>query len=112
MKIPLRNSRGTSIRTLLGENGCNPIPQKFSGYLNLPENKSDLYTFAGRALVRQKIAGRDIVSSCGEDCLTNNGHVDLSFLQNCILNEADTRILLHLLHASTNGHRKAMVKNS
>ena len=112
MKIPLRNSRGTSIRTLLGENGCNPIPKKFSGYLNLPENKSDLYTFAGRALVRQKIAGRDIVSSCGEDCLTNNEHINLSFLKNCNHNEADTRILLHLLHASTNGHRKAMVKNS
>ena len=44
-----------------------------------------------------------------EEVLLNNPNVNLSAIQPCNHEEADTRLLLHALHASRNGFKKLLI---
>ena len=43
------------------------------------------------------------------DVVLSNRHCDVTKLQPCNHSEADTRIILHLVHAADQGHRKAFI---
>ena len=102
--------RGLGQRTRIGD-GHTRIPKQDwnTVFLKNSDNKRELFPFLSAQLVKQDLGGRLILSTSIERVLSNKQH-DVSGLEPCNHAEADTRILLHLAHASQQGHQVALVR--
>ena len=110
LKMQTHLRRGTGPRTRLGEDGRTPISKKdWQKYLSNTENKKEFFPFCSQKLSETILDGTIILATKSEAVLSNKP-CDLSGLQPCNHSEADTRIILHLAHASSQGHRRAYVR--
>ena len=73
------------------------------------ENKKELFSFVRKQLAKTDMDGILLISTESEKVLSNKPF-DVSALQPCNHAEADTRIILHLAHASSQGHDKVFVR--
>ena len=80
-----------------------------SGFLEIKENKKELFSFISEEIVKHDMHGRMLVSTKLGNVISNRS-CDLSGLQPCNHAEADTRILLHLAHAAAKGHMTAYIR--
>ncbi len=110
LKSLTQQRRGSGPRTRISIDGSTPIPKgDWQSYLKNAENKTELFTFASKQLAKTDINGKLIISTVSQTVLSNKPF-DLSALHPCNHAEADTRIILHLAHAASNGHSKAFVR--
>ena len=72
------------------------------------ENKQELFSFISKQLAKTDFDGKLLLSTEFEKVLSNKPF-NVSAIQPCNHAEADTCIILHLAHASTQGHDKAFV---
>ena len=56
--------------------------------------------------------GKEIYTSYGESVLSAPKKEDMGFLEPCTHEEADTRLMVHALHATSSGHRKIMIRSN
>ena len=110
LKTLTQNRRGLGPRTRIGD-GNSRIPKHDwnSGFLKNTDNKRELFPFLSSELVKLDMKDRLIISTNMENVVSNRHH-DISGLQPCNHIEADTRILLHLSHAASQGHEIALVR--
>ena len=73
------------------------------------ENKKELFSFVSKQLAKTDMDGILLISTESENVLSNKPF-DVSAHQPCNHAEADTRIILHLAHASSQEHDKACVR--
>ena len=73
------------------------------------ENKKDLFSFLSEGIVKEDLGGKLLLSTKCERVLSNR-LCDVSALEPCNHSEADTRIFLHLAHASGQGHHTEYVR--
>ena len=113
LKSLAQQRRGSGARTLLKPDGDGntPIPKReWQSYLKNVENKQELFSFISKQLAKTDFDGKLLLSTEFEKVLSNKPF-NVSAIQPCIHAEADTRIILHLAHASTLGNDKAFVRS-
>ena len=91
-----------------------PIPKGklLQKFLSDSQNKSDLFPNCSRQLIKYTSNKRyQLLSTENEYVLSTGGEdIDLGDLQPCNHEEADTRMFLHVKHASANGHKIIMIR--
>ncbi|KAG1664222.1 hypothetical protein GQR58_019901 [Nymphon striatum] len=79
-----------------------PVPHKWKNFLALPANKEDLAAFLSNELITNAPAGKTLVVAGGfrdeEEVQTSNPNLDVKTLR-ARHEEADTRVILHCVHA-------------
>ncbi|KAG1683504.1 hypothetical protein GQR58_009959 [Nymphon striatum] len=79
-----------------------PVPHKWKNLLALPANKEDLAAFLSNELITNAPAGKTLVVPGGfrdeEEVQTSNPNLDVKTLR-ARHEEADTRVILHCVHA-------------
>ena len=110
LKTLTHNRRGLGPRTRICD-GNTRIPKHEwnSGFLKNTDNKKDLFSFFCKQLVKQNFGGRLLISTNLQGVLSNI-RAAVSGLQPCNHTEADTKIILHLAHAASQGHQMALVR--
>ena len=56
--------------------------------------------------------GKELYSTCGDRVLTSANRPDLRSLEPCNHEEADSRLLVHVLDACSSGHRRILIKTN
>ena len=114
IKSSTRDKRRTGRRPVrrVIDNGDVPLPQNWSDFISLPENKSDLSCFLSNELLRLATdVDAEIVTAGGfldKECAVSSTGRDVSLLR-ATHEEADTRILLHALEACLKGYERTIV---
>ena len=110
LKSLTHQRRGAGPRTRIGD-GHTQIPKHEwnSGFLKNEENKQELFSYLSEEIVKKDLGGKLLLSTKCERVLSNRP-CDVSALEPCNHSEADTRIFLHLAHASWQGPRQHMLE--
>ena len=110
LKSLTHQRRGAGPRTRIGD-GHTQIPKHEwnSGFLKNEENKQELFSYLSEEIVKKDLGGKFLLSTKCERVLSNRP-CNVSALGPCNHSEADTRIFLHLAHASGQGHQTAYVR--
>jgi hypothetical protein len=86
------------------------LPRNWSDFLHSDANKTELFHFLSSYVAAiQLCANKQLVVTDGSHVLTCNVNA-CSELDPCSHEEADTRMLLHVAHAASNGHAKVMIR--
>lgn len=56
--------------------------------------------------------GKEIYTTHGDGVLSTTNRMELPVLQPCIHEEADTRIMVHVLDASLSGHKRIKIRSN
>ena len=84
------------------------IPSSWQQFLRINENKTELFTFLSELSATIE-SEKHIIATYGEEVLCNKKY-DSARLQPCQHEEADTRMILHLMDATKNGCRRALLR--
>lgn len=83
------------------------IPSNWRSFLWLDENKTKLFHLLAQHIVSLPLEeGKETYSLCDERVLTSAAKSDMSLLEPCSHEEADTRIMVHVLDACMSGHNR------
>ena len=91
LKSTAREIRGRGIRRHVAPS--NTIPGNWQGFLRLADNKTELFDFLAHQVV-ENLSGEKDVYTCGQNVLCSRVRQDISSLEPCTHEEADTRMLL------------------
>ncbi len=87
------------------------LPQKWDDFLRVAENKTELFKFLSGQVKNYPVHdGKVLFATNEEDAVSTMVNADMSNLAPCSQEEADTRLLLHVLDAVQKGSRKLMVR--
>ncbi len=107
LKSETRESRGSGVRILVNE--AMPVWKNWQQFLHNDDNKTELFRLLASSLTSSPVLNGIIVATETENVLSSVD-VDLSILEACNHEEADTRIFLHAKQAAQAGHRKIGIK--
>ena len=109
MQTQLRHGAGP--RTRIGQDGSTPIPKRdWQKYISNTENKKELFLFCSQKLSEATLHDIILITTKSDAVLSNQPSAEISDLQPFNHKEADSRIILHLAHASSQGHERAYVR--
>ena len=91
LKSTARNIRGRGIRRRVAPS--NTIPGNWQEFLRLADNKTKVFDFLAHQVV-ENLSGEKDVYTCGQNVLCSRVRQDISSLEPCTHEEADTRMLL------------------
>ena len=105
LKNAVREKRGSGIRYKVQTKV--KLPPKWSDFLFVSENKKELFHFLAREIEQHKFETRKQVTvTMGSQVLTINSPP----MQACTHEEADSRILIHILDGLEEGHNSFLVR--
>ena len=84
--------------------GNTPFAGNWTTFLKSVENKRELNEFLAKRLIETVLvgAGKLFIATCNKKVLVvPNGGINVDSLQPCNFEEADTRMILHAVHASS-----------
>lgn len=111
LKSGTREKRGSGTRRKVLPS--TRIPSNWRSFLRVDDNKTELfYLLAQQAVTFPIEEGKELYSTCGELVLTSANRSNLTPLEPCNHEEADTRLLVHALDACLSGHRRIMIKTN
>ncbi len=109
LKASTRERRGKGIRRRVSATTL--LPQKWDDFLRVAENKTELFKFLSGQVKNYPVHdGKVLFATNEEDAVSTMVNADMSNLAPCSQEEADTRLLLHVLDAVQKGSRKLMVR--
>ena len=89
------------------------IPSNWQSFLRADDNKTEHFSLLAQQAVTLPIEeGKELYSTCGYRVLTSANRPDLKSLKPCNLEEADTRLLIHVLDACSSGYRRILIKTN
>jgi hypothetical protein len=103
IKSQTREDRGKGFRVSVREE--TPICKRFSEFLRNNDNKTELFKMLAGYIVKVSTTDVTIIATSAEHVLSNSNSC-VATLEPCNHEEADTRLLLHVLDASKNDNRK------
>ena len=110
MKGEARKNRGADKGARISVQENTQIFDNFTNFLKNDENKSELFSLAAKLLTTVVDAvDINLVCTNQESVLSNSQTLDLSTLQPCTHEEADTRMFVHVDDISKNGLKKISV---
>ena len=110
VKTLTREKRGIGSRTRV--TGGTKIPSNWQEFLRVDDNKTELFHFlADNDAADLNVAGKSIIMTRA-DGINSFGlpAVDLTGIEPCNHEEADTRIMLHCLHAARCGNARLSIR--
>ena len=109
LKAATRQKRGKGVRRRVA--ASTTLPSKWKDFLNLSENKTELFEFLSRQAVKVQITdGKFLYVTDGSNVLCSSIDTDLSDLAPCSHEEADTRLFLHAVNATRKGCSKLCIR--
>lgn len=111
LKLTTREKRGQGQRrkVLLSTR----IPGDWRGFLKVSDNKTELFQLLAENVITLDIPeGKEIYTTIGKHVLSTTNRSDIASLDPCTHEEADTRLFIHALDASSRGHRRVMLKSN
>ena len=109
LKSTTREKRGKGVRRRVAPTTV--LPPKWSDFLHVAENKTDLFQFLSEQVIRLVTEeGKCIYSTNGTNVICSLADADFSNLAPCSHEEADTRLFLHVSDAVRKGCRKVCVR--
>ena len=89
-----------------------PIPSNWDGFLQVEENKNELFHFLSETIQTYYTGEKILISTYDKTIVTarKDAIKDLSFLEPCSHEEADTRILLHVAHCARQGYKHIAIR--
>ena len=89
------------------------IPTYWKGFLRNDEDKNELFLLLASYVVSMVIPDeKELYTTSGESVLSSSNRMNLTNLAPCTHEEADTRLMAHVLDASCCGHRRIMIRTS
>ena len=85
------------------------IPVNWKSFLRSDENKKDLFHYLAESMPALQLPGVEIITTSGVDVLSSS-LVETEGLTSCNHEEADTRIFIHVKHASAKGLKKVLIR--
>ena len=109
LKVLTREKRGVGTRTHVV--GHAKIRTNWQEFLPVDENESELFHFLAEAnLDKSDIQGKTVIFTYNESDRIAGGCVDVSGVECCNHEEADTRIILHSYHAAGSGYDTVKIR--
>jgi hypothetical protein len=109
LKGTARAKRGKGIRRRVVGNA--PMPGNWQNFLRDGRNKTELFSFLSKVLLLAfREEDKEVVLTDGNGVLSTHLLEDLNTLAPCSHEEADTRMLLHVSHASQHGHHQILIR--
>ena len=89
-----------------------PIPAEWGAFLRSNANKDELFRYLSDCIQACE-TGRNVIISTKEEAIvsTHNDMSDVEYLQPCFHEEADTRILLHVVRCALGSTRTSQSDN-
>jgi len=113
LKVHTRHSRGTG--DTIRVNGSTRIPANWKSFLRVDENKTTLFEFLATQISLLKTPpGKVVLTTFRENVLVANTSTepvkpDISNIQPCNHEEADSRMILHAVDAYKQGYKRVML---
>ena len=104
LKMQTRDKRGKGIRVSVRK--YTPLLNNFNSFMRNDVNKTKLFQMLAETFI--SIAQPIIVATSLDHVLTNS-LPDISRVDPCNHEEADTRLILHVLDGSNNGYKKISI---
>lgn len=109
LKAGTREKRGKGTRRRVLP--ATAIPGDWSSFLRVDENKVELFHLLSQEIGSLEVENREIYTTIEKNVLhCGSNRNDLSSLEPCIHEEADTRIMVHVKDAAVCGHQKVMIR--
>ncbi|KAG1705795.1 hypothetical protein GQR58_003768 [Nymphon striatum] len=109
LKSTARAKRGIGVRRRVV--GSATTPANWQNFLLVDSNKTEFFQFLSMVLVESIFEhGKELVVTVGENVESTPLQEDLESLGPCNHEEADSRMFLHVAHASRHGHEKILVR--
>ena len=107
LKKETRKKRGSGLRCRVEDSS--KIPGDWKSFLRVYENKTELFKFLAKKIERIEVEGKELFIKFGDLVLTSTSREDLSSSSPCSHEEADTRLLMHILDAARSGHARIAI---
>ena len=108
LKTAVRENRGTGDR--LKVTHSTKIPSNWSGFLRCNQNKTELFRFLGDGISKLNLqTGKYALTSSGSSVLCTKDDYDTHTIEPCNHEEADTRLMLHVVDACINDSHKSII---
>jgi hypothetical protein len=108
LKSTTRNKRGKGIRRRVVPAAA--MPKNWKDFLRVDENKTELFSFLSGQIILAEIEDKEVYATEGQHVLCSFDRPDMSDLEPCSHEEADTRLLLHAADAVKEGYKKLLVR--
>ena len=109
LKEHTRKVRGEGTRRRVLDSAV--IPKNWAGFLRNSDNKKELFCFISQRVSMLSSGSKEVYTTHLDDVLTAHHPDDcLDEIAPCNHEEADTRMLLHVAHASKHGHQKVSLR--
>lgn len=106
IKQSARAKRGKGIRRKVS--GNNKLPGKWAEFLHDPTNKQELFEFLSCKVADWNCpANKHVVITSGSSVIIKGS---IRSMESCNHEEADTRLMVHLLDAILNGYHKVLIR--
>ncbi len=106
LKQSTRDRRGKGTRKKVA--GKNKVPGKWNDFLRDETNKKELFHFLSKKIVSANYPeGKQVYITSGTEVFLKGSDQQM---QACDHEEADTRLVVHIVHAIHNGHGKILVR--
>lgn len=87
------------------------VPKNWSSFLRVDANKTELFQLlAEQAVTLSMDEGKELYTTHDQHVLTSADRVEMTQLEPCTHEEADTRIFLHVYDAYQSGHRRILIR--
>ena len=107
LKRSTRETRGSGVRIRVCDNAS--IPGNWKSFLRSDENKNELFQYLAESVTAIQLPGVEVITTSGIDVLSSSP-VETEGLTPCNHEEADTRIFIHVKHASARGLKKVLIR--
>jgi hypothetical protein len=107
LKLTCRDKRGSGIRTRVSEN--TKMPKNWQQFLRVVDNKVELFHFLTQNLTLLACE-KTLILTYDDNVVQYGINVDIQDITPCNHEEADTRLILHCLHASKCGLKRIIIR--
>ena len=107
IKGSAREKRGAGVRRKVSSN--TKIPGRLLDFLRDSRNKIELFSFLTQAVSKYSFPEQKSIYITEEDCVISGGEFPAA-MPACTHEEADTRVIIHLLHAASTGCKKIVIR--
>ena len=85
--------------------------KKWKSFLSIDENKTRLFQLLADSLSNVELTeAQSLIATQNDQVVVYGKPVDCAHMSPCTHEEADTRLVLHVAHASSSGHNKACIR--
>jgi len=108
LKSGTREKRGIGTRTRVTAN--TKIPKNWTEFLRVDDNKTELFHYLADVLTTLNIPDKLIFVTYDDHVRCYSTTTDISSIDPCTHEEADTRLILHCQHAAQTGSKNIAIR--